>query len=297
MSNNASKKLLKASTEATVKGVQHVLAIVKPDGSFDMSGSDNIIKAIMDKADLYQSLHGTVTAKRQEGGEVLPVIVLTFPFLPCSPYSKAWKGSAMIRRVLDSVVTAAGYGKYGHKLGQGEAPNGWPGDAEWVGYAGAGRSGLKNKQMTSIIVSMLEAEGINPALHVMQDVAQADASVDNVETGGEELINFIETEEEIADDDAADGATADVDTADGDTTDNNTADDEDDTADNDTADDCNNNESNLNYTMNVNLPNEAGIDENIEVLVNLAKDLSEFEEADNLEENAGENYSKKKRNI
>ena len=110
MSNNASKKLLKASTEATVKGVQHVLAIVKPDGSFDMSGSDNIIKAIMDNADLYQSLHGTVTANRQEGGEVLPVNVLTFPFLPCSPYSKAWKGSAMIRRVLDSVVTAAGYG-------------------------------------------------------------------------------------------------------------------------------------------------------------------------------------------
>ena len=36
--NNAHMKLLKASTEASDEGgVQHVLAVVKADGSFDMN--------------------------------------------------------------------------------------------------------------------------------------------------------------------------------------------------------------------------------------------------------------------
>ena len=50
----------------------------------------------------------------------------------------------MMRGVVDSYVTATGYGKYGDKLGQGVAPPGWPVDVPWAGYTGAGRSGLTN---------------------------------------------------------------------------------------------------------------------------------------------------------
>ena len=192
-SNNASKKLLKASTEASGKGVQHVLAVVKPDGSFDMSGSDNIINAIMNDAALYQTLRRTVTANWQEEGEVIPVNVLSFPLLPCSPFSKAWKGSAMIRRQLDSIVTAAGYGKYGLKLGQGDPPQGWPHDVEWLGYKGSGRSGLRNIQMTSIIVSMLESANIDPATHVRQE----NDGGDDIEIGEEEIHVMGAGDEEI----------------------------------------------------------------------------------------------------
>ena len=135
--NNARKKLLKASTEASEKGgVQHVLAIVKADGSLDMSGSDNIVSAILNNVSFYQNLKDILTTSRQNTGNILPSHMLSFPLLPCYPYANEWKGSKRMQGVLDSYLTAAGYGKYRHKLGQGVAPPGWPVDVPWAGYTG-----------------------------------------------------------------------------------------------------------------------------------------------------------------
>ena len=171
MSANSCKKLVKASADASAKGVQHLLAVLKPDGTVVMSGSDNILHAVFGNIDLCTALQTTIISHRQEeGGVVRPAIVMTFPLLPCSPYSPSWKGSGMIRKVLDDMVNVAGYGKYGKKLGQGEPPLGWPGDVvEWVGYAGAARSKLTIRQMTEIIISMLQANQIDPATHVIQE--------------------------------------------------------------------------------------------------------------------------------
>ena len=84
--NNARKKLLKASTEASDKGgVQHVLAIVKADGRFDMSGWDKIVSAILNNVSFYQNLKDILTTSSQDTGNILPVNMLSFPLLPCSP--------------------------------------------------------------------------------------------------------------------------------------------------------------------------------------------------------------------
>ena len=192
MSANAScHKLIKASTEASQKGVQHILAIMKPDGTYAMSGSDNMVHAILNNPTLYTALRDTITANTLQEGIIFPLNVINYPLLPCAPGSKGWKGSARIRKVLDSMVTSAGYGKYGKKLGQGLAPIGWPDDIPWAGYKGAANSGLTIPGMTMIIVSLLEAAQLDPATHVMADDPPQDLeNNENIENDAiEEVVN------------------------------------------------------------------------------------------------------------
>ena len=88
--------------------------------------------------------------------------------LPCSPYSKDWKGSAKIRKIFRDMLKVAGYGKAGSKkvLGVGAPPYGWPKKYDWKDYKGSTRSTLTIPAMTDIIVSMLRAAGFDPATHV-----------------------------------------------------------------------------------------------------------------------------------
>ena len=189
MAANQCNKLLKASRDSSNKNVQHLLAVIKPDGSISFSGSDNILHAIITNAEVYTNLQNTINANRQmEGTPVSHLEVVTYPYLPCSPYSKSFKGSAMIRKALDSVVTTAGYGKYGKKLGQGEPPRGWPDEIRWEGYAGASASRLTNVQMKQVIISMYEAVGIDPATHVKPDDREPEPETeDEGEHGGEHV--------------------------------------------------------------------------------------------------------------
>ena len=76
-------------------------------------------------------------------------------------------------------MTAAGYGKHGHKLEQGVAPPCCSVDVSWVGYTGAESSGMKNNQLTKIIIGMLQVAGINRADHVKQDVEPAPQADDH----------------------------------------------------------------------------------------------------------------------
>ena len=171
---------MKASAEAAKKGVQHFLIIVKSDGSFSTCGSDNSLKAVVNNQHVYNELKDIISANLQDEDSVVPVNLLTYPYLPCSPFSNSWKGSGMIRRVLDSMVTSAGYGKYGKTLGQGSPPLGWPEDISWTSYAGASRSGLSNLQLTHIIVSMLTAAGIDPEHHVKTHTEYQEGYVNNI---------------------------------------------------------------------------------------------------------------------
>lgn len=191
---NASKKVLKASGDASARNVQHILVVLKPDGTLALSGSDNIVHAIIADVELYNKFQTIVnSSRRQDGSKVDHVEVLTYPMLPCSPYSSKFKGSLMIRKVLDNMVSAAGYGKYGKKLGQGEAPLGWPEYVcKWENYEGAARSKLTNVKMKQIIISMLEAANIDPATHVLE-VANEEAGEptdviddENINAAGEE---------------------------------------------------------------------------------------------------------------
>ena len=91
---NASKKVLKASGNASARNVQHILVVLKPDGTLALSGSDNIVHAIIADVELYNKFQTIVnSSRRQEGSKVDHVEVLTYPMLPCSPYSSKFKGS------------------------------------------------------------------------------------------------------------------------------------------------------------------------------------------------------------
>ena len=78
-------------------------------------------------------------------------LLITYPKLPCSPYSPAWKGSAMIRGVLTKMLAMAM-------------------------VVVAPRRCLGGGQVTEIIVSLLVAAGIDPVTHVR---VQHDAEVED----------------------------------------------------------------------------------------------------------------------
>jgi hypothetical protein len=60
---------------------------------------------------------------------------------------------------LRDMLSCAGYGRseWGKKLGEGVAPVGWPAKFDWSKLKGSTRSGLKIDEVTSIIISMLQA--------------------------------------------------------------------------------------------------------------------------------------------
>ena len=87
-----------------------------------------------------------------------------YPLLPVPIDSSEWKGSAMIRGVLDDMTVCAGYGKYGVKLGVGEPPLGWPHSIiAWKDYCGASRSKLSNKGWVKIVFMLF----LHPTIQFM----------------------------------------------------------------------------------------------------------------------------------
>ena len=72
----------------------------------------------------------------------------------------------------------------GKCLGAGEPPLGWPNSIPWIGYRGAGRSGLTNQQITQVILGMYRAAGIDPDTYVEEERIQNEAS-NSVEVGAD----------------------------------------------------------------------------------------------------------------
>ena len=64
MSGNYCNKLVKASGDASSKGVQHLLAVLKPDGTLTLCGTENILSAVFRDEELHAKLHTTISANR-----------------------------------------------------------------------------------------------------------------------------------------------------------------------------------------------------------------------------------------
>ena len=171
MSDKSLAKLLKASEQASHDQLQHLLVVLTPDGRVQVIGSANIVSCVTENTELYQALHSTMLDNMQtSGATITPSRVIDYPLLPCSPFSPQWKGSAMIRGVLSKMLLSVGYGKSGRnrKLGVGTPPLGWPVHIPWANFSGSTRSKLTSKDVTDIIISLLQAANIDPDTHVKQ---------------------------------------------------------------------------------------------------------------------------------
>ena len=73
-------------------------------------------------------------------------------------------------------------------LGEGAAPVGWPANIDWSKFKGSTRSGLKIDEVTTIIISMLQAVGFSSETHVKpsdpdsntSEPSDDDAAVDQI---------------------------------------------------------------------------------------------------------------------
>ena len=72
----------------------------------------------------------------------------------------------MVRSILTKMMKIAGYGNHGSKFGQGEPPSVWPEDIDWRGFEGATQSTLRLAEIARIIVSLLEAVGLDPNMYI-----------------------------------------------------------------------------------------------------------------------------------
>merc|ERR1712129_129097 len=202
-------KLIKASKLAADKEVEHVLIIKHPDVTLKLNGTENIIGAIISNPELYARVKDVVLTSPTFQG-IIPTTVLSYPLLPCSPYSAEWRksGSLKIRNVLQVMVTNAGYGKYGKKYGAGDPPLGWPvEEVPWHSFKGVSSSGLTNEAMTRIILGMLEAVGIDPTTHVHHGqvgdhpvVGEEEKFVVQVDSNKRKDVVKYETEDSLMDD-------------------------------------------------------------------------------------------------
>ena len=161
------RKLQKASKEAVISNVQHLMLIVSPGGGVQLEGSHQLVQAVLGDALLHEKLQEILT-KTCVPDDIAGRHVV-FDKLPCPPSSKRWKGSQRIRSILVNMLSKSGYGSSGTKKvsGQGLPPEGWRNDIiAWANFKGASKSGLTNKQLTEIIVGMLRAKGIDPETYI-----------------------------------------------------------------------------------------------------------------------------------
>ena len=169
MTEKAIGKLMKASDIAANDQMQHIVIMMSNDGQFVVTGSANFTEAIKNTAD-FSNLKGILIDNKQKEGVIGPSQLVSYPLLPCSPYSPAWKGNGMIRSVLTRMLARIGYGDGGRnkKLGVGNPPFGWPENISWQEFNGSTRSKLSVNEITQIIISMLEAAQLEPHTHVKE---------------------------------------------------------------------------------------------------------------------------------
>ena len=73
-----------------------------------------------------------------------------------------------MRGILRDMLDCAGYGssKGDKKLGKGASPVCWPANIDWSKFKESSRYGLKICEVTTIIISMLQAGGFSAVTHV-----------------------------------------------------------------------------------------------------------------------------------
>ena len=177
------EKLLKASATASTNQVQHILFTLNSDGKVNFGGTDNIVTPFVGNTELFNHIKTVMKDNlTKEHVTQLNTHQLDYEFLPCSPFSPKWKGSAKIRGILRNMLNTAGYGSEGNKrkLGVDPAPVGWPAAISWTNFRGSTRSKLTVEEVTTIIVSMLEGAGIDPNIHVRNEEEEVADEINDV---------------------------------------------------------------------------------------------------------------------
>ena len=133
-------KLVKASDSAANGQVQHVLVMLNPEGTLQLHGALNFVEAIQTNEELNNNLCNTL--KNVKTDEVIHAAqLLSYPKLPCSPFSAGWKGSAMIRGVLTKIFARIGYGGGGPRKGSELETLLWVGQKIFPGMIFLGQQG------------------------------------------------------------------------------------------------------------------------------------------------------------
>ena len=145
MTEHSLSQLIKASFKAVTEKTQHLLVILTPDRRIPMGGTNKIIKAVNNDAELFSKLDELMKDNNNAEIDEVALQLLNYPLLPCNPSSPKWKGSATLRAVLSNILIKAGFGRQGTKknlgIGIGSTPIGWPQQQiPWKNFKGASRS-------------------------------------------------------------------------------------------------------------------------------------------------------------
>ena len=114
--------------------MQYFFISVSEYGKLSFGGTNNLVDTLVQDVELMSKIREHVLLNSSNGPHIHTVIPpFEYNKLPCSPYSKNWKGSAKIRKILRDMLKIAGYGKAGSKtvLGVGAPPYGWPKKYNW----------------------------------------------------------------------------------------------------------------------------------------------------------------------
>ena len=165
MSEKFLRKFRKISEGAEKNNVKHLVLVVSDDKKVHIEGSNNLVNAIIENVDVYESLKTiALDENKNESGRYY-----VFDRLPCPPSSPMWKRSSMIRSTLSKMLNKMGVDFCGSKKvhGQGSPPKGWPDSViPWSDFKGPSKSHLNNQQLTRIIIDILKAHGIDPETYV-----------------------------------------------------------------------------------------------------------------------------------
>ena len=96
--------------------VKHLVLFVDDDGDITFAGSSNLAQGLMNDVDLHNSLKINLTESSVLPGGDQHCRSVSFPRLPCSPFSKQWKGTEMIRGALNELLKASGYTRSGKAI-------------------------------------------------------------------------------------------------------------------------------------------------------------------------------------
>ena len=138
---------MKASNKASDKQVQHLVLTVSSEGKICASGTHNLSTVLINEQ-LSSSIRANYSQVHVFHAKTHQLDYFTiFTRMEVHPHKN---------------VEDSGYGHHGSKYGQGEPPSGWPEDIDWRGFEGA----TTLAEITSIMVSLLEAVGLDPNTHI-----------------------------------------------------------------------------------------------------------------------------------
>ena len=165
------QKLCQASEAANDRDTQHILLSIPADGKVSAAGSDSLVTGMVSDVDFYKKIKDCIKSHVTEEAVGLWLIL-----------HAGWKelGTCVIRGILKDMLSEAafGRGKEAMKLQVGLSvifcfgvyPPFKLAGCRQSNFKGSTSSGLNIAAVTDILISMLQAAGINPETHVQPAV-------------------------------------------------------------------------------------------------------------------------------